>query len=53
MSKEAAQIAQENIIREDLEARFDSREVLDAHGEYSRGDLEEMGSLELLDGYAE
>jgi hypothetical protein len=52
MSKEAAQIAQGNTLREDMEARLDSCEVLDAHGEYSRGDLEEVGSRELLDGYA-
>jgi len=33
MSKEAAPIAQEYIVREDIEARLDTREVFDANGE--------------------
>jgi hypothetical protein len=53
MSKEAARIAQEHLAREDIEALLASREVFDAHGDYSKGELEAMGSRELLDGYAE
>jgi hypothetical protein len=33
MSKDAAPIAQEYIVREDIEARLDTREVFDANGE--------------------
>ena len=53
MSKEAAPFAHEYIVREDIGARLDSREAFDEHGQYSMGELEEMGSRELLDGYSE
>jgi hypothetical protein len=51
MSREAAFSAQDYMAREDIEARLDTREVLEAFGEYSKGQHEGMGSLELLDGY--
>ena len=53
MSREAAFSAQDFMAREDIEARLDPREVLEAFGEYSLGHHEGMGSLELLDGYPE
>ena len=53
MSREAAFSAQDYMVREDIEARVDTREVLEAVGEYSKGQHEGMGSLQLLDGYPE
>jgi hypothetical protein len=53
MSREAAFSAQDYMAREDTEARLDTREVLEAFGEYSKGQHEGMGSLELLDRYPE
>jgi hypothetical protein len=53
MSMEAARSAQDCMVREDIEAVLDTREVLEAFGEYSLGQLEGRGSLELLDGYPE
>jgi hypothetical protein len=53
MSREAAFSAQDYMAREDIEARLDTREVLEAFGEYSLGQHEGRGSLELLDGYPE
>jgi len=50
MSKEAFS-AQDYMVREDIEARLDTREMLAAVGDYSKGQHEGMGSLELLDGY--
>jgi len=50
---EAARSAQDCMVREDIEAVLDTREVLEAFGEYSLGQLEGRGSLELLDGYPE
>jgi len=41
------------MVREDIEARLDSREAFDDNGEYSKGELEGMSSRELPDGYAE
>ena len=51
LSKEAARSAQDQMVREDIEARLDTSEMSEAFGEYSLGQLEGMGSLELLDGY--
>jgi hypothetical protein len=53
MSKEADRSAQEYMAREDIEGHLDSREGFAANGEYSKGELEGMGSRELLDGYTE
>jgi hypothetical protein len=53
MSRETAFSAQDYMAREDIEARVDTREVLEAFDEYSLGQLEGVGSLELLDGYPE
>jgi hypothetical protein len=53
MSREAARSAQDCMVREDIEARLDTREVLEGFGEYSLGQHEGMGSLDLLDGYPE
>jgi hypothetical protein len=53
MSREAAFSAQDYMAREDIEARLDTRELLEAVGEYSKGQHEGMGSLQLLDGYPE
>ena len=53
MSREVAFSAQDYMAREDIEARVDTREMLEAVGEYSLGQHEGMGSLELLDGYPE
>ena len=53
MSREAAFSAQDYMAREDIEARLDTREMLNAVGEYSKGQHEGMGSLQLLDGYPE
>jgi hypothetical protein len=53
MNREAAPIADEYMVRGNIEARFESREKLNDNGEYSKGELEAMGSLELLDVYAE
>ena len=53
MSREAAFSAQDYMAREDIEARLDTREGLEAFDEYSLGQQEGMGSLELLDGYPE
>jgi hypothetical protein len=53
MSREVAFSAQEYMAWEDIEARLDTREVWGAFGEYSLGQHEGMGSLELLDGYPE
>ena len=52
MSREAFS-AQDYMGREDIEARLDTREMLNAVGEYSKGQHEGMGSLQLLDGYPE
>jgi len=52
MNREAAPIADEYMVRGNIEARFESREKLNDNGEYSKGELEGMGSLELLDVYA-
>ena len=51
MSREAAFSAQDYMAREDTGARLDTREGSDAVGDYSKGQHEGMGSLELLDGY--
>ena len=51
MSKEAAFSAQDQMVWEDIKARLDTREMLEAVDEYSLGQHEGMGSLELLDGY--
>jgi hypothetical protein len=53
MSREAAFSAQDYMAREDIEARLDTHEVLEAFGEYSLGQHEGTGSLELMDGYPE
>jgi hypothetical protein len=53
MSKKAAPIAQEVTFREDLQARPERRDAFSDNGDYSKGELEGMGSRELLDGYAE
>jgi hypothetical protein len=53
MSMEAARSAQVQMVREDIEARLDTHEMLEAVGAYSLGQHEGMGSLELLDGYPE
>ena len=53
MNREAAFSAQDNMAWEDIEARLDTREVREALNEYSLGQHEGMGSLELLDGYPE
>jgi len=53
MSMEAVRSAQVQMVRDDIEARLDTREMLEAVGEYSKGQHEGMGSLELLDGYPE
>jgi hypothetical protein len=52
MSREAFR-AQDYMVREDIEARLDTREMLEAVGEYSKGQHEGMGSLQLPDGYPE
>jgi hypothetical protein len=52
MSNEAAPIADEYMVRGNIETRLDSREEFNDNREYSKGELEGMGSLELLDGYA-
>jgi hypothetical protein len=53
MSRKATFSAQDSMAREDIEARLDTREMLEAVGEYSKGQHEGMGSLELLEGYPE
>jgi hypothetical protein len=53
MSREAAFSAQDQMVREDIQARLDTREVLEAVDEYSLGRHEGVGSLQLLDGYPE
>jgi hypothetical protein len=53
MSKEALPISDEYMVRGDIEARFGGHEEFNDNGEYSKGELEGMGSLELLDRYAE
>jgi len=53
MSKEALPISDEYMVRRDIEARFGGHEEFNDNGEYSKGELEGMGSLELLDGYAD
>ena len=53
MSMEAVRSAQVQMVRDDIEARLDTREMLEAVGEYPKGQHEGMGSLELLDGYPE
>lgn len=44
MSEEAAGIAREYLVRQDIEARLDSREVLDANGELVGYVLYDMGT---------
>ena len=53
MSKEALPNSDEYMVRGDIEARFGGHEEFHDNGEYSKGELEGMGSLELLDRYAE
>lgn len=53
MNREAAFSAQDHMAWEDIEARLDTRAVREAFGEYSLGEHEGMGSLELLDWYPE
>jgi hypothetical protein len=53
MSKKAAPIGQEVTFREDKQDRPERRDAFSDNGDYSKGELEAMGSRELLDGYAE